>query len=97
VSQEQKPSVGRIVLYRTAGGFDFAAIIEAVENPDWMAPLPEGNVHLRVFVPFPHFGVFEHASAELGTPFDQLPPADRILPGERSEPKPGHWRWPERV
>lgn len=34
---------------------------------------------------------------EWDIPQDQLPPPEKILAGERSEPKPGTWRWPERV
>lgn len=41
---EQKPSVGRIVIYRSREGVDMAAIVTEVMNDD-------GDVHLHPFPP----------------------------------------------
>lgn len=32
---------------------------------------------------------------EWDIPLDKLPPADKIVAGERVNPRPGTWRWPE--
>lgn len=47
-----KPSIGRIVTYRTLDGYDVPAIITAVPGVEGHpAPPAEGCVHLHVFYP----------------------------------------------
>lgn len=77
-----KPSTGRIVLYRTHGGYDAAALITATESPEDWPPLAEGHVHLTIFQP--PFGVPEYIEREKGVPYSACL-------------DPGTWRWPERV
>lgn len=48
----------------------------------------------------PEYGVSENVAGcyqEWNIPECVLPPADKIVAGERAEPAAGSWRWPERV
>jgi hypothetical protein len=78
---EQRPTIGRIVTYRSRVGVDFPAIITAVPGvPNHPYPPAEGHVHLRVFYPG-------------GLSEDYLVPEG--VPGPSDEN--GAWRWPERT
>lgn len=78
---EQRPTIGRIVIYRSRVGVDFPAIITAVPGvPDHPFPPDEGRVHLSVFYP----GGLAH---------DYMVPEG--VEGPSAEP--GCWRWPERA
>jgi len=78
---EQKPTIGRIVTYRTrAQSFDIPAIITAViHDHDGQ---PTDAVHLEQFAP--PIAAKDTLSFQWGAPYSR-------------EPKNGHWRWPERV
>jgi len=92
---DQIPSVGRIVHYVSYGtpGGEYAsqcraAIITDVRIPDFGTGV-SSNVGLAVLNPS---GMFFNDADQ-----DQLPPADRIMPGERVQHRGGTWHWPEKV
>lgn len=60
-----------------------AAIVTEVDGTD--------TVGLCVLNPG---GVFFRQLSEGGAAADHLPPADKIVPGERAEHHPGTWHWP---
>lgn len=83
-----KPSIGRIVIYRTRAGVDYAALITSTPDSGHPTPPAPGHVHLHVFY-------------SRDTPLDFIDdggvPEDTrgVEPG--GEHQRGHWRWPERV
>lgn len=90
---EQKPSVGRIVHYVDFGtpGGEYtsqcrAAIVTEVSSRD----CDTAPVGLCVLNPEGQF-FNQHVHQ------DELPPAEKIVPGERTEHRGGTWHWPERV
>lgn len=83
-----KPTIGRIVTYRSLKGRDYAAIITATHDNVAREPAPdEGHVRLNVFWD----GDAPDWINDGGVPED----TDGVMPD--GEHKPGHWRWPERV
>ena len=87
MSDTPKPSVGRIVLYRTMDDSeDQAAIVTALVDTGQPVPLlvtsGGDRVHLHVFVPPTGRKDFLHPT--FGVPYSSVP-------------SPGCWRWPERV
>ena len=86
-AQPQKPSLGRIVIYRTRDGVDVAAIITHVIDEN------TGDVHLEPFIPP---GVAPDAiSYQWGVGFEGNTARTVLLDED------GHartcWRWPERT
>jgi hypothetical protein len=76
-----KPSIGRIVTYRSSQGVDFPAIITAVPGVEGHPyPPADGCVHLKIFY---CGGLAEDDRPMNGVPG---PSDDRCC-----------WRWPERV
>lgn len=85
------PSIGRIahyVSYGTPGGEYKSECRAAVITEVTGDPLE--SVGLAVLGPA---GVFFNRAV----PHDELPPAGKILPGERATHRPGTWHWPERI
>jgi hypothetical protein len=89
------PTTGRIVHYVSYGtpGGEYvsqcrAAIVTEVN--------PEEPLHVGLAVLNPG-GMFFHSLAVGGCFQDELPPAHKILVGERSEHRGGTWHWPERT
>lgn len=107
-----RPSIGRIVTYRSkTGAYDVPAIITA--TTDTLDPkgvelghvpmLSSGvNVHLTVFTPGKP-GTARHGEpnpAQTSGTYQEwdIPLAGSFMsPLEGDEPAPGTWRWPERV
>jgi hypothetical protein len=57
---------------------------------------PEDSTRVGLMVANPT-GLFFHPLAAGGCVQDELPPADKIAPGERTQHQGGSWHWPERV
>jgi hypothetical protein len=94
-SARMRPSVGRIVHYVSYGtpGGEYtsecrAAIVTEVAT--WADGLTSDTVGLAVLNPT---GVFFDRTVV----HDELPPAEKIVPGERTAHKGGTWHWPEHV
>lgn len=80
-----KPTVGRIVIYRTLSGVDCAAIVIATPDSAISEPPADGHVQLKVFWPASVAPDYIDAGGvpECPSPGDEL--------------ARGTWRWPERV
>lgn len=76
-----KPSIGRIVIYRSLDGVNCAAIITGLGEGD--------RLHLHVFWPPPVCGTRVDPMPAAGVPqeWDEEPGRTPL----------GCWRWPERV
>ena len=85
-SAPQKPSLGRIVIYRTRDGVDVAAIITHVIDPN------KGDVHIHPFIPP---GVNPDViSYQYGVPYEAG--GHTVLMDEDGHARTC-WRWPERT
>lgn len=76
-----KPSIGRIVIYRTRAGVDIAAMVTAV-----LEDSPDEAVHLKQFPP-PSVSA-DNIDHQFGAP---------KAVGASELEMLGTWRWPERV
>jgi hypothetical protein len=93
---QPRPSIGRIVIYRSrTGRYSLPAIITATSDTINQAGVDaghippitlSGNVHLHVFTPGSQQGYQEHDVPQAAI-------AD-TAPGEDSEQPPGSWAWP---
>lgn len=85
------PSVGRIVHYVSYGtpGGEYTSQCRAAVVTE-VCPDPDGCVGLAVLNPT---GLFFDRHVEQ----DELPPPDKIAPGERTAHRGGTWHWPERT
>lgn len=85
---EQKPSIGRVVHYAayTANG---TACVPAMINQ----LTEDGHGQVVGLCVFDPRGIQMHG----GCVQDELPPAGKIVSGERTEHQGHTWHWPERV
>lgn len=74
----QRPSLCRMVIYRSKHGVDMAAVITGLVQGD------DDAVHLHLFPP-------------PGQAADAMSYEWGVAMAEPDEPRPGTWRWPERV
>lgn len=93
-----KPSIGRIVTYRSkTGNYDVPAIVTATADSLWSEGVERGDV--------PPLDSPEHVHLHVLTPGAQgsyqefnVPSADVVADGLNYETPPARsWRWPERV
>lgn len=79
-----KPSLCRMVIYRSKFGVDMAAVITGIAPPD-SGEKESRNVHLHLFPPPGESA--DSLSYQWGVPQAE----------EADDPGLGTWRWPERV
>jgi hypothetical protein len=103
-----KPTIGRIVIYRShIGDYDLPAIVTAtVETPN-RADVEKGYVPELSSAEHVHLTVFTPAVPGVGSIYQgwDVPPAAPVegkgfiesQATPAGEPGPGTWRWPERV
>lgn len=87
-----RPSVGRIVHYVSYGtpSGEYTSECRAAIVTEVGTFVDEDRIGLAVLNPT---GMFFNRRVD----HDELPPPDKIVPGERDTYLPGTWHWPERV